>query len=215
MPKTEALHPSILAGDQGLQKLQDKLRIEYADSPLIIKPSVSASGLGTHLLRTPHDLSQEDVDHIRQLSSGTKSGSILLQEFLVDIQAQGGGEWSIVFIRGLCTHAALKRPREGEYRINSQFGGTFTVFEPGDPRVPLCALRLTDRLWKWLKEKDRALNGGQTGELLYARIDGIVAARDKFVLMEVELIEPHLALSEDGPGRIALDRLCDAIVRDN
>lgn len=79
--------------------------------------------------------------------------------------------------------------------------------------MPSCALRLADRLWRWLEAKDRALNGGQTGELLYARIDGIVTAREEFVLMEVELIEPHLASSEDGLGRIALDRICDLIVK--
>jgi hypothetical protein len=82
----------------------------------------------------------------------------------------------------------LKRPAAGDYRVQWEFGGTAVTMAP-PPRLIADA---------------EAVMAAVPGNPLYARVDGV--ERDgRLVLMELELIEPHLFLGWDpsAPGRLA------------
>ena len=114
-----------------------------------------------------------------------------MQPFLDEIARTG--EWSLLFFGGAFSHAVLKQPATGDFRVQMQYGGTDRALDP-----PPQMLRAAD-----------ASRRAADAEPLYARIDGV--ERDgQFELMEVEVIEPYLFLP-GSPG--AVDRYVDAVRR--
>lgn len=210
-PRTVFVEPSRLSGT-ALEELRLYLRETFPDRPLVVKASISASGLHTYLLRTPHAIDESDVQHLQDLHDSVQSGSIMLQEFLPDIQAESGGEWSMVYIAGELTHIAVKRPKEGEWRINGAYGGRTVVLDRHDPTIPASAVSASRGIWEWLNSLEISKNpwDGSAG-LLYARIDGVVNSAGDFILMEIELVEPYLWLDREGPDQAGLHRLCNAL----
>lgn len=157
----------------------DAVLSETGWDEVVVKPVVSASAHGTW--RTSRrTLATDTVRHDRP------SGGILVQPFLEEIRTTG--EWSVCFFDGAFSHAVLKRPRAGDYRVQSDHGGTYA---PGTPPAEVragaeAALRAANR------------------RTLYARVDSCVVD-GSFRLMELELLEPQLFLATDpaAPGRLA------------
>jgi glutathione synthase/RimK-type ligase-like ATP-grasp enzyme len=71
----------------------------------------------------------------------TKSlGGVMIQEFIPEIQTTG--ELSLVFIRGKYSHTVCKLPKEGDFRVQGDFGGKKSQIQP-DPEVSsfsICSL---------------------------------------------------------------------------
>jgi glutathione synthase/RimK-type ligase-like ATP-grasp enzyme len=139
---------------------------------IVIKPTVSATARNTvrgtagsaELSRAMDEL-PEDV--------------YLVQPFQPEIQTEG--EWSLIFLDGEFSHAVLKHPAAGDYRVQNDFGGTAELLDP--PAAVLVG-------------STEALAAANTRRPpVYARVDGIVAA-GRYLLMELELIEPYLFLPE-------------------
>jgi len=112
---------------------------------------------------------------------------LLLQPFLPSIETDG--EVSVVVIGGEITHAVAKRPAVGEWRVQSEFGGSAV-------RVPVTI------------EHERAVASvldAVEGSPTYARVD-LVAVDGELHLMELELIEPDLffAIAPESADRLAL-----------
>jgi len=134
----------------------------------VIKPLISASGHDTLMV------SRADAGGaVDALASGRIRWPAIAQAFVPEIRS--AGEWSLVAIDGAVTHAALKRPAPGDFRVQSSYGGTSAAAAPPDS-----ALRAARRVLAALPVPP-----------LYARIDGVETARG-FVLMEVEVNEPGL-----------------------
>jgi len=121
------------------------------------------------------------------------NGPFLMQQFIPEIQDQG--EISFVYIDGQFSHAALKRPAAGDFRVQQEHGGSAALFHPDS-----ALLNHTDRI---------ATIVPQVRDSLYCRIDAVVRDR-KLLLMELELIEPELFL---GLAKGAAERLAEAIAR--
>ena len=152
----------------------------------VVKPAVSASAYGTWCT----SLATAAADQ-RQLDEEVMRRSLLVQPFADEVVT--AGEWSVVFFDGQYSHAVLKKPCPGEFRVQEELGGHL---EPGDPSPAVV-------------EQARRVLSHVAGPLLYARVDGI--ERDEaFVLMELELNEPFLYI---GSSSGAADRFADAIVR--
>lgn len=134
----------------------------------IVKPAVSASATDTWRVRIADAEAREA--EFAELSART---TVLVQRFVPEIETSG--EWSLVFIGGQLSHAGLKRPRAGDFRVQKEHGGTVVPAEP--PRAVVAASR----------DVMRALPIPP----LFARIDG-VETPDGYVLMEAECIEPDL-----------------------
>jgi glutathione synthase/RimK-type ligase-like ATP-grasp enzyme len=152
----------------------------------VVKPAVSASAYETHALELP--LAGDDRAAIERVVA---HGAALVQPFLDEVTTDG--ELSLIFFDGVFSHAAIKRSRRGDFRVQTEHGGTVAPVDV----VPAI-----------IQQARRSLEA--LDELpLYARVDGVGDERS-FRLMELELIEPNVFLAaSDG----AADRFAAAIVR--
>jgi len=99
----------------------------------------------------------------------------------------------MVFIEGVPTHAMLKLPASGDFRVHSSYGGSSRRAEP-TPAVLATARRAIDQV---------------PSKPLYARVDGVETAAG-FLIMEVELHEPGLFF---GAAPEAAEIFAEAIIR--
>jgi glutathione synthase/RimK-type ligase-like ATP-grasp enzyme len=152
----------------------------------VIKPAVSASAFGTWRTSLA-----DSARHQERFAQELTARSLMVQPFADEIVTTG--EWSIVFFDGEYSHAVLKQPASGDFRVQEELGGHAV------PRQPSPAL---------IEDARRVLSG-VAGPLLYARVDGI--ERDgRFVLMELEINEPFLYV---GSASGAAERFAQAIVQ--
>jgi hypothetical protein len=142
----------------------------------VLKPRVSASAHGTHLVAPGTVLSPEERAPLER-------GGALFQAFVPEIRTRG--EVSLMFLAGGFSHAARKQAVAGEFRVQPHLGGTSVAMTP-DPGL----LRFGERIL-----------AAVPGAWVYARVD-IVDAEPQPVLMELELIEPELFLHLAPPGRL-------------
>lgn len=131
----------------------------------VLKPTISATAYNTHLVTL--DRKPE-----------SPPGEMMLQPFMPQITEEG--EWSLLFFGGIFSHAILKRPMPGDFRVQNDFGGTIERLTPPG----------------FLVEQAARIVEGISSPLLYARVDG-VNVNQIFHLMELELIEPDLYLDPD------------------
>jgi glutathione synthase/RimK-type ligase-like ATP-grasp enzyme len=151
---------------------------------IVVKPTV-----GANALQTIRGIAGSD--ELSRAMDDLPDAVYLVQPFLPEIQSEG--EWSLLFIDGEFSHAVLKRPADGDYRVQLVLGGTSALTEaPSVVREAAAA----------------ALAAVDTRRApLYARVDGVVTG-GRFLLMELELIEPYLYLL-DFPA--ADDKLATAL----
>lgn len=118
--------------------------------------------------------------------------SMMAQPFLPAIQSEG--EMSLVFIDGTFSHGLIKSAADGDYRIQSSYGGREEPYAP-DAEDITAATSILETL-------------NETP--LYARIDMVRGTDGDMLLMELELVEPFLyPLQADGLS----ERIYDALAR--
>ena len=146
---------------------EDTLNGAYAEfgEQLVIKPPVSASAHGTHLL------SFGDA-----MPSDALGQAMLIQPFLRAVAAEG--EYSIMLFDGRFSHAIVKRPKAGDYRVQPHLGGTEFPCEP-----PTGAIELA-----------HAALAAAPAKAAYARVDMVRDNDGKLAIIELEMIEPALWL---------------------
>jgi glutathione synthase/RimK-type ligase-like ATP-grasp enzyme len=164
----------------------ESLAIAEGWTRFVLKPTVSASGYETYALRTPLDDAAREA-----IAKVTAIGDALLQPFVEEVPRYG--EYSFTFIDGAFSHATLKRATPGEFRVQTEHGGSVELVD-----APRALVEQATHVLKVLPETP-----------LYARVDGI-ARGSAFLLMELELIEPNLFLGEASG---AAERLAAAIDR--
>lgn len=149
----------------------------------VVKPTISGTSMHTWVVERG-DNDSHDADFLTLL----KQRDMMIQEFLPEILE---GEWSLVFFGGEFSHAAVKRAKQGDFRVQDEHGGTWAQ-EPCPPE---------------LIEQARSVLQCVEEDLLYARVDGVV--RDgRFILGELELIEPMLYFGEnENAANVFADKL--------
>ena len=165
-----AIVPTLVAPSLGAADLE-VARTMFDSSLLVVKPAISGGAEGTYRL-SPADSRPGDV-----------AGAEMLIQPLVPTIADEG-EYSLFYFGARFSHAILKRPAAGDFRVQEQFGGKEAMIEP-----PAAAFSLAE-----------ATLAVVLGPLLYARIDMIRDTTGTFRLMELELIEPALYLSHAPDG---------------
>ena len=136
----------------------------------VVKPAVSAGAYRTAKVRRGDAGAQAVLDEVLVHSDA------MVQPYMAEIAAEG--EWSFVFLGGEFSHAVLKTPREGDFRVQVEHGGR-AVGRPAPSEL------LT-------QAREAAIVA--PGPWVYARVDG-VRRGGELVVIEVELIEPVLYLS--------------------
>jgi glutathione synthase/RimK-type ligase-like ATP-grasp enzyme len=163
-----------------------RLLAERGWAVAVVKPAVSASG--HHTIRVTLDDAPSVVD---ALVAGHLRTPSIVQPFVPEIAASG--EWSLVFVDGAFTHAVVKRPAPGDFRVQSHFGGVVTHEAPGDALVTAA----------------RNVLAALPQSPLYARVDGVETPRG-FLVMEIELNEPALFFTQ---SPAAADVFAAAVLR--
>jgi hypothetical protein len=130
----------------------------------IVKPAVSATAFRTERHET--------------------DGDVLVQPFVPEVVTDG--ELSFVFLGRKFSHAVRKRAAGGDFRVQTEFGGSAEPFAPSAELV----------------EQAARIAGTLGDAWLYARIDCVV--RDgRLLLMELEAAEPSLFLDAESAERFA------------
>ena len=159
----------------------DTARAMFGEALLVVKPTVSGGAEGTYRLSVNE-----------AIPADVANAEMLIQPLIPAIAEEG--EYSLFHFAGCFSHAVLKRPATGDFRVQEQFGGTETGVDP-----PLAAHALANAALEALPEQP-----------LYARIDMVRDAAGAFRLMELELIEPALFLTHAPDGGAAF---ADAVRR--
>lgn len=168
--------PTLWVSRGGRQTLDDLLA-SRGWNDAVVKPVVSAGSYRTSRVRRGDEGGQNALDEVLAHSGA------MIQPYLAEIAAEG--EWSFIFIGGQFSHAVLKTPRTGDFRVQEDFGGRTERREPPSGLL--------------IQARDAAIAGPTPW--LYARVDG-VRRGGELVVVELELIEPSLYLSR-APGAAA------------
>lgn len=157
---------------QGAKQNLDALLEARGWDACVVKPVVSAGAYRTYRVGLRREGGQAALDEVLAHSAA------MVQPFLPEIVEEG--EWSFVFLGGEFSHAVLKTPARGDFRVQEEHGGKTVRREP--PNALLAQAR------------DAVIAGPRP--CLYARVDGVRRGGDLLVV-ELELIEPSLYLSHE------------------
>lgn len=146
---------------------------------VVVKPAVGVGGD----LAVRH-AGQEDLDALTLAPD--RPVDVVVQPYLDSVEHEG--EVSVVCIDGEPSHAVLKKPAVGEFRIHEHYGGTASLI-PLDPGAAEVTRRTLGRL--------------PTVPPI-ARID-LLQHGGRSLVVELELIEPYLWLElvPEAAGRLA------------
>lgn len=122
----------------------------------------------------------------------------MIQAFLPSVTEEG--EYSFLYFGGQFSHGLIKRPKKGDYRIQSLYGGTEETYEP-TPQERTSA---------------RAVLNALDFTPLYARVDLLRGRDGKLKLIELEMIEPYLYLAHaegEGSENKGAQKLAEALAK--
>jgi glutathione synthase/RimK-type ligase-like ATP-grasp enzyme len=137
----------------------------------VVKPVVGANADDTFRLRPTDEAARQ-----RALGAFADGRPCLAQPFVRAVVEEG--EFSVFTFGGETSHAILKTPASGDFRVQEEHGGAIRAVEP-EPSLGALA--------------EAALAAVPHPEpLLYARVDAVRMPDGGFAVMELELIEPSL-----------------------
>jgi len=149
---------------------------------IIVKPVISTNAADTYLLTRKRANALRD-----ELARVFHSRPFIVQTFIGSIQTEG--EYSLFYFNREFSHATLKVPKTGDFRVQEEHGAEVRSITP-EP-----ALLATGDKVMGLVEPMPA----------YARADFVRGPDGRFLVMELELIEPsmYLRMDPEAPGRFA------------
>ncbi|MGN6595004.1 ATP-grasp domain-containing protein [Sphingopyxis terrae] len=150
---------------------------------VVVKPAVSGGADGTHRVAPGAPIPTDGLGQRR-----------LVQPLMPGILADG--EYSLFFFGGAFSHAIVKRPASGDFRVQEQFGGRETGWEASEAARLLAAAALA----------------AAPAPPVYARVDMVGDAAGVLHIMELELIEPSLFLHHAGDRGAAFGQAVYAAV---
>jgi glutathione synthase/RimK-type ligase-like ATP-grasp enzyme len=154
------------------KKLQQTLATMPARE-VVVKPTIS--GTAWHTARGVVG----ETEFNRVIAQLPLEFDYLVQPYVPEVVSDG--EWSLLFFDGEYSHAVIKQPAMGDYRVQSDFGGTANPIEPDASLIASAKRALV------------AAAAIGHADIAYARVDGVIS-RGSFLLMELEMIEPFLHL---------------------
>jgi glutathione synthase/RimK-type ligase-like ATP-grasp enzyme len=166
-----------LAVEQCCDADLEEARRRFGSDWLVIKPPVSASATGTHRLGPSEDLPPD-----------SRGRPMILQPLIEEIGRTG--EFSLMLFDGELSHAVVKRPKSGDFRVQPHLGGVTLPSKapPGAERLAKQAL------------------AAAPAQATYARVDIVPDDEGTLRIMELELIEPALFLDHAPDGGSAFTR---------
>jgi glutathione synthase/RimK-type ligase-like ATP-grasp enzyme len=155
---------------------------KHACDKVVIKPLIGANAKDTFVLANPVD------DALLATLQDTFTGRrFFVQPFIENIRTEG--EYSLFFFNGAYSHAIRKTPKAGDFRVQEEHGAEIAPTEP-----PNGLLQVAQTVFSRIEPLP-----------VYGRGDWVRGDDGRFLLMELELIEPSLYLRTDAaaPARFA------------
>lgn len=149
----------------------------FETSDLVVKPPVSASAAGTHRIKIGEPIPEAVLGR-----------RMMIQPFVRGVVTQG--EYAIMLFDGEYSHAVVKRPKPGDFRVQEALGGVTlpATAPPGAVELAKQALAVAP------------------AKAAYARVDIVPDDDGVLRIMELELIEPSLFLEHAPDGGEAFAR---------
>lgn len=174
-------------GEDQLSENQVELWLEqFATTQLIVKPQVGANADDTFWLST-----SQSNEMFEQAKVAFANRACMIQPFVESVLSEG--EYSLFYFNGMYSHAIVKRPKSGDFRVQEEHGARIESIDADED----------------LREAGDKVIDAIGYQLLYARIDLIRLPDGRPALMEAELIEPSLYFNYDAE---ASDRFADAFM---
>lgn len=158
----------------------------HRTNKVVIKPTVGANAKDTFILTDPLD-----EDHLKMLQQTYSRRAFLVQPFVETIQTEG--EYSLFFFNGDYSHAIQKIPKAGDFRVQEEHGADIQAVE-----ASTALLDIADTLFNSLEPLPT-----------YGRGDWVRDSEGRYLLMELELIEPSLYLRTDSGAAARFARAFD------
>lgn len=154
---------------------------ELGSNEAVIKPVMSGNAEGAWRLDR-----QRAKDLAGVIDAYFHRRPLMMQAFEPAIVEEG--EFSLIYFNGAFSHAILKVPKAGDFRVQEEHGADILTIAP-EPA---------------LRDAGDAAMAAVGEQLLYGRAD-LVRHGDEFRVMELELVEPALYLRTDpaAPDRFA------------
>ncbi len=161
--------PETLFIESGDSRTLSDLLNESGWTDCILKPSVSGAA------RHTYKLSKDNVSEFEAIYKELISKeSMMLQEFQYSVPVDG--ELTFVVFGGKFSHAVLKKAKQGDFRVQDDFGGTVHNYQASGKEI------------KYAEEVVALC----TPIPVYGRVDVILDNNNKLAVSELELIEPEL-----------------------
>lgn len=136
---------------------------------IVVKPTISGAAKNTYRLKE-----EEIIQFGPTWEKLIYKEDFIVQEFQNNVITEG--EVAMIVIGGKFTHAVLKKAKEGDFRVQDDFGGSIAIYNPSEEMVKLA------------ENCTRIL----TPIPSYARVDIIWDNLWELAVSELELIEPEL-----------------------
>ncbi|MDX1507606.1 MAG: hypothetical protein R3358_04965, partial [Woeseiaceae bacterium] len=168
----------------------DRCFEQFATDKIVIKPVVGANAVDTYVVERPLSAALRD-----ELAEKYDARRFVVQPFIDNIRTEG--EYSLFYFSGVFSHAIRKLPKAGDFRVQEEHGADI-LSETAPPAAVEAATRIV---------------GLVDPEPVYVRVDLVRGDDDRFLLMELELIEPSLYLRTDAGAAERFAQAFDAHVR--
>ena len=154
---------------------------ESGTDRIIVKPVIGANADDTYLLH------RENPSNWRTALNAFADSPLMLQPFIDSVIETG--EYSLFYFGNQYSHAVIKNPRQGDFRVQEEHGGTVEAIEPSP-----AMLNTGNQIMTTIGSI-----------LLYARVDLVLLPDGSPALIELELIEPtlHFTCDPESPTRFA------------
>jgi hypothetical protein len=179
--KGVAIVPSIWGETMDVGLIENAFT-QFDVDKLIVKPVISTNATNTFLF------ARETLpDLIAQLSETFAGRPYLVQPFISNIQSEG--EYSLFYFNRVFSHAIQKIPKPDDFRVQEEYGAEII---PVDPEPAL-------------REAGDQLMNVVDPMPVYGRADFVRGLDGRFLVMELELIEPsmYLRMNKEAPQRFA------------
>ena len=132
--------------------------------------------IGSYFARDPYLLDKTNVDEYQDIFQQLIANEALLfQEFQNNIVSKG--EVSLMVFGGKYSHSVLKKVRQGDFRVQDDFGGSVHRYHPTKEEIEFAEFVVLQC---------------ESYSPVYARVDVMWDNQNKLCVSELELIEPEL-----------------------
>lgn len=159
----------------------------FGTDKIIVKPTVGANAIDTFLLDRESLAAERD-----KLAVCFSHRAHVVQPFIENIRTEG--EFSLFYFNAAYSHAIRKIPAPGDFRVQEEYGANIVAIEPDAA----------------LAEAGQKTMRCVSPVPVYARIDLVRGDDGRYLVMELELIEPSLYLRMDDAAPEKFARAFDA-----